>query len=103
MYVTGVDSFGNSMLLAECIMSEETKDSYQWFLEQLQQAVGADAWRLIETVLTDADPAFFTVLASLLPWAKHLLCMWHAFKNFVAKVGGGHKVEATKLFKRMLF
>ena len=97
---------GQTVILAACLVEHEDFESFQWAFS----AVG-DLLRMPPTVfMTDGDPAISRAVKSLsgdFAWfstARHLLCVFHLFKNFYEHIHPlfhGEKEEwkvATSLF-----
>ncbi|PKY60528.1 hypothetical protein RhiirA4_484345 [Rhizophagus irregularis] len=61
-----VNNYTHSQMVATAIVSDETKETYQWILECLLRATNDLALRVL---FTDA------------PSTKHNYCIWHIHKN----------------------
>ena len=79
-----VDNHARSRMVATAIVSDETKETYQWILECLLCATD-----LAPNVLfTDADPAMVAAIHESLPTTKHNYCIWHIRKNLEKNLKG---------------
>ena len=68
-----VDNHARSRMVATAVVSDETKETYQWILECLLCATD-----LAPNVLfTDADPAMVAAIHESLPTIKYNYCIWH--------------------------
>ena len=79
-----VDNHARSRMVATAVVSDETKEIYQWILECLLSATN-----LAPNVLfTDADPAMVATIHESLPTTKHNYCIWHIRKNLDKNLKG---------------
>ena len=68
-----VDNHARSRMVATAVVSDETKETYQWIFECLLCATD-----LAPNVLfTDANPAMVAAIHESLPTTKHNYCIWH--------------------------
>src|SRR5439155_5323007 len=73
-----VNNHARSRMVATTVVSDETKETYQWILECLLSATD----NLAPNVLfTDADLAIVSAIHEMLPSTKHNYCIWHLHKN----------------------
>jgi hypothetical protein len=80
-----VDNHARSRMVATAVVSDETKETYQWILECLLSATD----NLAPNVLfTDADPAMVSAIHETLPSTKHNYCIWHLRKNLDKNLRG---------------
>ena len=80
-----VDNHARSRMVATAVVSDETKETYQWILECLLSATD----NLAPNVLfTDADPAMVSAIHEMLPSTKHNYCIWHLRKNLDKNLRG---------------
>jgi hypothetical protein len=80
-----VDNHARSRMAATAVVSDETKETYQWILECLLSATD----NLAPNVLfTDADPAMVSAIHETLPSTKHNYCIWHLRKNLDKNLKG---------------
>jgi len=68
---------GQTVLLAIALSSKEATTDYEWQLQCYLEAVGIPP----QLLLTDADPGVCAAVASILPLALHLWCLWHLHQN----------------------
>ena len=61
----------------------ETTHDYVWALQQYRAVVTLPP----KTILTDADPGSTAAVASVLPGARHLWCLWHLHQNLRKNLG----------------
>ena len=80
-----VDNHARSRMAATAVVSDETKETYQWILKCLLSATD----NLTPNVLfTDADPAMVSAIHEILPSTKHNYCIWHLRKNLDKNLKG---------------
>ena len=80
---TLVDGMNRSFLCAMGLLTREDPDSYLWLMKKFANAVGMENFKKFLFVITDGEPSFPSVLLSFMPWVKHVLCVWHIYKNLV--------------------
>jgi hypothetical protein len=81
-YFVGVDHHLKSILLAQCLMVDETKESFEWVFQQLMEA---NSNRRFKTLFTDQDHAILQVVHVVCE--KHRLCDWHLSMNLAKNLG----------------
>src|SRR4051794_23983917 len=80
-----VDNHARSHIVATAIISDETKETYQWILECLLSATD----NLMPNILfTDADPTIVSAIHEMLPSIKYNYCIWHLRKNLDKNLKG---------------
>ncbi|CAB4425441.1 unnamed protein product [Rhizophagus irregularis] len=72
-------------MVATAVVSDETKETYQWILECLLRATNDLTPRVL---FTDADPAMVAAIHETLPSTKHNYCIWHICKNLEKNLKG---------------
>jgi MULE transposase domain/FAR1 DNA-binding domain len=80
-----VDNHAQSWMAATAVVSDETKETYQWILECLLRATNGLAPRVL---FTDADAGMVAAIHETLPSTKHNYCIWHLRKNFEKNLKG---------------
>src|SRR5688572_32665320 len=80
-----VDNHARSRMVATAVVSDETKETYQWILDCLLSATVNLAPNVS---FTDADPAMVSAIHEILPSTKHNYCIWHLHKNLVKNLRG---------------
>ena len=73
-----VDNHNHSHLAAIAIVSDETKDTFEWLFASLSKATRGLALSLL---YTDADPAIVATVKSFWLTTKHHFCLFHIKKN----------------------
>jgi hypothetical protein len=73
-----VDNHARSRMAATAVVSDETKETYQWILECLLRATNGLAPRVL---FTDADAGMVAAIHETLPTTKHNYCIWHIRRN----------------------
>ena len=80
-----VDNHAHSRMVTTAVVSDKTKETYQWILECLLSATD----NLAPNVLfTDADLAMVSAIHEMLPSTKHNYCIWHLRKNLDKNLRG---------------
>ncbi len=77
----GVSEHFRSEMYAFCLIKRESIDMYLWCMTNIRRVVGEEAWQRVRTIVTDGDPAFYSVIEQLLPHITHLRCRWHIQQN----------------------
>ncbi|CAB5186867.1 unnamed protein product [Rhizophagus irregularis] len=72
-------------MAATAVVSDETKNTYQWILECLLCATNGLAPRVL---FTDADAGMVAAIHETLPSTKHNYCIWHLRKNLEKNLKG---------------
>lgn len=80
-----VDNHARSRMVATAVVSDETKETYQWILECLLSATNNLAPNVI---FTDADPAMVSAIHETMPSTKHNYCIWHLRRNLDKNLRG---------------
>ncbi len=80
-----VDNYARSRMVATAVVSDETKETYQWILKCLLHATNGLAPRVL---FTDADAGMIAAIHETLPNTKHNYCIWHIRKNLEKNLKG---------------
>src|SRR5277367_5618593 len=80
-----VDNHARSRMAATAVVSDETKETYQWILGCLLRATNGLAPKVL---FTDADPAIVVAIHDTLPTTKHNYCIWHLRRNLEKNLKG---------------
>jgi hypothetical protein len=75
---------GKSFSAAFAFLPSEKQEDYAWALRQFVDLLGPRRHCLPAVIVTDRDQAFANAIKEVLPWATHLLCLWHIHMNVVA-------------------
>ena len=75
--ICGVSGDGTTCLFACALVANESMESLKWVFDHLRACMGEPAWRQVQSVMTDGDPSFPRMLREVMPWSKHLRCIWH--------------------------
>ena len=71
-----VDNHAHSQMLANAVVSDEIKETYQWILKYLLCTTDLAS----NVLFTDADPVMVATIHESLPTTKHNYCIWHIRK-----------------------
>eukprot|EP00903_Cladosiphon_okamuranus_P011770 g11064.t1 len=83
----GIDDENRSCILGQGLLRSECAEAFEWFLNHYKSAAGG--WeRRPKVILTDADVAMTSAVASVWKGTQHLFCLWHVNKNIVKKCAG---------------
>ncbi|XP_057719130.1 uncharacterized protein LOC130933515 [Arachis stenosperma] len=80
----GQDANNHFYVIAYAVVDSETKASWKWFLQLLQDDLGqctADVWNFI----SDQQKGLLPALKEVMPNAHHRNCVRHIWKNFTNK------------------
>lgn len=81
-----VDNYNKTRIAAQALMPDETIESFQWVMQQLEEATGI----LPKVLMTDEDLSMKHVVNDF-PNIKHLFCLYHLgqniLKNLRSKLG----------------
>src|SRR6266498_4517848 len=80
-----VDNHARSRMAATALVSDETKEIYQWILQCLLCATNGLAPKVL---FTDADAGMVAAIHEVLPSTKHNYCIWHICKNLEKNLKG---------------
>ena len=88
LLISSIDPFGQSYIVACCLLRDETAMSYNIALSSLKQLFEPRESN-VETIMTDQDQSLITAIDAQFPNALHQLCRWHlemnVKKNFASK------------------
>ncbi|KAL3680745.1 hypothetical protein R1sor_023701 [Riccia sorocarpa] len=73
-----VNNHGQTVLLGDTLMRNETSESFRWIFRTWSRAIG----RAPDCMLTDQDRAMKDAICSELPNCKHALCLCHITQKF---------------------
>nr|CAD1822476.1 unnamed protein product [Ananas comosus var. bracteatus] len=95
--ISAIGRDGNNQMfpIAVAVVEAELKDSWNWFLTNLLQAIGpveAHGW----TFISDRQKGLVEVFDGLLPGVDHRFCVQHMYNNFKEQFKG-------KVFKDLLW
>jgi hypothetical protein len=81
LIVCGVNEHGQTVVFAVAVLHHQTTEAFTWVLESMREAVAADDWAAINTVLTDGDQAMSAAISSVWPHVHHVRCIYHLEMN----------------------
>ena len=76
--IVGITCTYSTFNAAFCFVKEETKDLYEWALNELQKIVKSPVR------VTDRELALINAIKAIFHGTKILLCTWHINKNILA-------------------
>ena len=80
LLLSSVDPFGQTYIVACCLMRDETAVSYGIALSYFKQLFG-QVMPSVNTIITDQETALMNAIAIEFPAASHQLCRWHLQEN----------------------
>jgi hypothetical protein len=83
---TGTDDAYMTFLFAAAVVDSEQTEDYIWVLQNLKSLLPDWFPEKLNCVVTDMDFAEEGAIATVFPSAKHILCLFHMFKNVAARV-----------------
>lgn len=91
-----VDNHARSRMAATALVSDETKETYQWILKCLLRATNGLAPKVL---FTDADAGMVAAIHEALPSTKHNYCIWHIRKNLEKNLRGNLHEKYSSFIK----
>ena len=79
--ISGIDEFGCTAIFAVAFTSTQKTGAFEWILDEMRVLVGTEAWERVASIMTDGDQAMAAAIASRLPHAVHLRCVFHLKQN----------------------
>ena len=81
---SGVNHHNQTVVFAAALVSDESKETYVWLLEQFLTAMKGKA---PVSVITDGDASMKSAIEIVFPTAHHRLCAWHLMRNATSNIG----------------
>ncbi|KAL6195590.1 hypothetical protein ACLB2K_031208 [Fragaria x ananassa] len=85
----GTNNHRCSIVFGAALLSDETVETYTWFLRKFLHLMNG---KMPKAVITDEDEVMRTAIQTVMPKARHRLCIWHIGQN-----ANGHLKSAEKL------
>ena len=85
----GTNNHRGSIVFGAALLSDETVETYTWLLRKFLDSMNG---KMPKAVITDGDEAMRTAIQTVMPEARHRLCIWHIGQN-----DNGHLKSAKKL------
>lgn len=76
----GVNHHGSTVIFGCSVLSDETKESYEWLLRTFLKAM---CQKHPASVITDGDNAMRIAIEKVMPESDHRLCIWHIEWNMI--------------------
>jgi hypothetical protein len=92
----GVHGDGQTAVFAYALIRVENQYNVHWCFEQLKNCVGEIAWNNCKTVMTDGAEIYSTIIAEIVPQAKHVRCIWHIEQDMAKALRDRVPYEAFK-------
>ncbi|KAG4949956.1 hypothetical protein JHK86_043195 [Glycine max] len=80
---SGVNHHNQTIVYGTAIMTDETEETYVWFLEQFLEAMKG---KTPCSIITDGDLAIRNAITRVMPGVFHRLCAWHLLSNALSHV-----------------
>ncbi|KAG5122233.1 hypothetical protein JHK84_040573 [Glycine max] len=90
---SGVNHHNQTIVFVDAIVTDETKETYVWLLEQLLVAMKGKAPC---SIITDGDLAMRNAITRVMPGVFHRLCAWHLLRNALSHVRDKHVLKWLK-------
>ncbi|KAL5724804.1 hypothetical protein ACHQM5_008021 [Ranunculus cassubicifolius] len=74
----GIDNHGKPVFFGCVLLREETAQSYAWALQVFLQFMQR---KYPQTILTDLDLGLKEAITSLMPYTRHVTCIWHIYSK----------------------
>ncbi|KAL6137680.1 hypothetical protein ACLB2K_062969 [Fragaria x ananassa] len=78
-----------SNVFGAALLSDETVETYTWLLRKFLDSMNG---KMPKAIITDRDKVMRTAIQTVMPEARHRLCIWHIGQN-----ANGHLKSAEKL------
>ncbi|XP_004309848.1 PREDICTED: protein FAR1-RELATED SEQUENCE 5-like [Fragaria vesca subsp. vesca] len=85
----GTNNHRGSIVFGAALLSDETVETYTWLLRKFLDSMNG---KMPKAVITDEDEAMHIEIRTVMPEARHRLCIWHIGQN-----ANGHLKLAKKL------
>ena len=76
--IIGVNNHNQTIVFGFALVSNEREETFTWLLEEFVKAMGK---KRPMSVVTDGDKAMQRAIETVLPGARHRLCVWHLARN----------------------
>ncbi|KAL6138512.1 hypothetical protein ACLB2K_063794 [Fragaria x ananassa] len=86
----GTNNYRGSIIFDAALISNKTEETYTWLLHTFLDSNG----KMPKAVLTDSDEAMRKVIETVMPEARHRLCIWHIGKNAFTHLKSEEKLKA---------
>ncbi|KAH1210303.1 Protein FAR1-RELATED SEQUENCE 5 [Glycine max] len=80
---SGVNHHNQTIVFGTAIMTDETEETYVWFLEKFLEAMKG---KTPCSIITDGDLAIRNAITRVMPGVFHRLCAWHLLSNALSHV-----------------
>lgn len=86
LLLSSVDPFGQTYVVACCLLTNETTLSYNTALSSFKQLFGLTV-PIVNSIITDQETALMNAIADQFPDSSHQLCRWHLQANIKKNFG----------------
>ncbi|XP_057415359.1 protein FAR1-RELATED SEQUENCE 5-like [Lotus japonicus] len=94
---SGINHHNKTIIFGAAVVSDESKETYVWVLEQFLDAMKG---KMPTSVITDGDKAMKKAIEIVFPNSYHRLCAWHLIQNATRNI----KIpKFLPLFKNCMF
>ncbi|KAL6194409.1 hypothetical protein ACLB2K_035493 [Fragaria x ananassa] len=93
----GSNNHRGSIIFGAALISDETEETYTWLLRTFLESMN---WKMPKAVLTDSDEAMRKAIETVMPEARHRLCIWHIGKNAFTHLKSEEKLKALNRYVR---
>nr|XP_011462177.1 PREDICTED: uncharacterized protein LOC105350884 [Fragaria vesca subsp. vesca] len=87
----GSNNHRGSIIFGAALISDETEETYTWLLRTFLESMNG---KMAKAVLTDSDEAMRKAIETVMPEARHRLCIWHIGKNAFTHLKSEEKLKA---------
>ena len=81
LILTGISEEGKTFMIGFAVLSSEKEANVSWALDKIFKFLSKKS----QIICSDSCSTLKTVIPSLLPDTKHLLCAWHVEQNIFCK------------------
>ena len=93
----GTNNHRGSIVFGAALISDETVETYTWLLRIFLESMNG---KMPKAVLTDSDEAMRQAIETVMPEARHRLCIWHIAKNATSHLKTEKKLKAFNMCMR---
>ncbi|KAL6188162.1 hypothetical protein ACLB2K_039555 [Fragaria x ananassa] len=90
----GTNNHRGSIIFGVALISNETEETYTWLLRTFLESMNR---KMPKAVLTDSDEAMRKAIETVMPKARHHLCIWHIDKNAFTHLKSEEKLKAFNI------
>ncbi|XP_004301632.1 PREDICTED: protein FAR1-RELATED SEQUENCE 5-like [Fragaria vesca subsp. vesca] len=87
----GSNNHRGRIIFGASLISDETEETYTWLLRTFLESMNG---KMPKAVLTDSDEAMRKAIDTVMPKARHRICIWHIGKNAFTHLKSEEELKA---------